>query len=97
MTVRVCALTTVNPNETEALSAYMATTTPLLEKAKAKIVVTYAVARTIVGDTVPSTVTIVEYPTIEDLESVFDSAEYGLLKEIRARAFLSYQISILTD
>lgn len=97
MTVRVFALTTLNPNQTEALSTYMATTSPLLEQAKARVVQTYTTASTMIGETVPNTITIVEYPDMDAVNSVFQSAEYGLLKEIRAQAFSNYQIAILAD
>jgi uncharacterized protein (DUF1330 family) len=95
MTVRVLALTSVNPNDTESLSIYMATTSPLMERANAKILTSYAIAETIVGDAMPATVTIVEYPDMNAVQSVFQSSEYGLLKEIRAKAFTTYRIGVL--
>ena len=97
MTIRVLALTTLNPDQTEALSTYMATTSPLLEQAKARVVQTYNTQSTLIGETVPNTVTIVEYPDMDAVNFVFQSAEYGLLKEIRAQAFSNYQIAILED
>lgn len=97
MTVKVFALTSVDPDEIEALSMYMTTTTPLLERAGAKIAETHTLQATLVGAEMPARVTIVEYPDMEAVHSVFDSAEYGMLKDVRARAFKHYQIGILDD
>ncbi len=92
MSVIVVALTTVNEDNLEALSTYMGTTGPLLEQAQARIVGRYEVERTIVGENHTTTVTIVEYPDQAAVDSVFESAEYGWLHEVRAQAFKHYQI-----
>jgi uncharacterized protein (DUF1330 family) len=95
MTVRILALTSVNEAEVEALSTYLATTGPLLEDAGATILERFNVVATIVGEEMPITVTIVGYPDVEATDKVFKSAEYGLLQEVRARAFRHYQVGLL--
>jgi uncharacterized protein (DUF1330 family) len=97
MTVKVIALTSVNCAEIEALSTYLAITGPLLEEAGATILERHSIVTTIVGDEMPMTVTIIEYPSIEATDKVFKSAEYGLLKEIRSKAFRHYQVGLLEN
>lgn len=95
MAVTVMAFTTVNPDNPEALSAYLATTSPLLEAAGAKILSSRAVTEAIVGEAPGRMVTMVEYPDRAAVDAVFGHAEYSLLKDIRAQAFLDYQVFIL--
>ncbi|THH38107.1 DUF1330 domain-containing protein [Aliishimia ponticola] len=92
MTVTIVALTTVNTENLDDVSTYLGTTTPLLDKAGARIVTRCEVARTIVGQLTPSMLTIVEYPNEDAIASVFESAEYGYLQEVRERAFLQYEV-----
>lgn len=95
MSVHVLALTTVNPDNPEALSAYIATTTPLLKEAGAEIVERYYVVEPIVGGPPAKVVTVVRYPDREAIRHVFEHAEYQTLREIREAAFLDYQINIV--
>ena len=95
MTVTVVALTSVNEEAVDALSTYMGTTSILLERAEAKIVSRMEISETIVGASGAKTITVVEYPSRSALSQVFDSAEYGLLKEIRKQAFSHYHILML--
>lgn len=97
MPVTVVALTTIDEDNLEALSTYIGTTGPLLEQANARIVGRYAVGKTIVGVPNASTVTIVEYPDQAAVDSVFESAEYGWLHEVRAKAFKHYQVMQVED
>ncbi|UWQ41284.1 DUF1330 domain-containing protein [Leisingera aquaemixtae] len=95
MAVIVFALTTIIPNDLEALSMYLGTTRPLLEGAGLEIFQGYEISDTIVGEKLPEMATIVRYPDRGAVDKVFQSAEYHALKEIRERAFLSYQIGIV--
>ncbi|WP_299166383.1 DUF1330 domain-containing protein [uncultured Tateyamaria sp.] len=95
MTVTVVALTSVNEEAVDALSTYMGTTSVLLERAEARIISRLEISETIVGTSDAKTITIVEYPSRFAVSQVFDSAEYGLLKEIREEAFSHYQILML--
>lgn len=95
MAVIVFALTTINPDDLEALSMYLGTTKPLLEEAGAEILQGYEISDTIVGEKLPEMATIVRYPNRAAVDEVFQSAEYQALKEIRERAFLNYQIGIV--
>ena len=92
MTVTVVALTSVKEDAVDALSTYLGTTSILLERAEAKIVSRMEISETIVGVSGAKTITVVEYPSRFALSQVFDSAEYGLLKEIREQTFSHYQI-----
>jgi uncharacterized protein (DUF1330 family) len=95
MAVFVFALTTVNTQDLEALTMYLGTTQPLLEKAGAEILQSYEIADTIVGEKLPQMATVVRYPSRSAVDMVFESTEYHALKEIRERAFLTYQIGIV--
>ena len=97
MPVKIAALTTVRPENTEELSIYMATTSPLLQQAGAKILARFPIAETVVGQTEPTMLTIVEYPNHDAVSLVFDSSEYGLLSEVRQKAFSTYEIFMLEE
>lgn len=97
MTVTIVALTRVNEDHLDDLSTYMATTAPLMENAGALVVSRLPVSNTVVGSTSPAFITLVEYPDGAAVSTVFDSAEYGLLKEVRARAFSTYEVFTLGE
>lgn len=97
MSVLVFALTTVNPNNIEALNIYLGTTTPLLAEVGAEIIQGYEIQETIVGESLPERVTIVRYPNRAAIDRVFESAEYHALRQIREQAFLKYQIGIVEE
>ncbi|WP_282095895.1 DUF1330 domain-containing protein [Epibacterium ulvae] len=94
MTVKVVALTSVNEDNIDALTTYIGVTSPLLERVGARIVERYQIEKTVIGDALPQTVTVVEYPDMAAVERVFEGAEYTGLREVRERAFTHYQISI---
>ncbi len=93
--VDILALTTPNPDDPEALVAYMATTQPLLERAGAEIIESREISKVVVRSPMPKIMTRVRYPSLDAVRDVFESAEYQTLKEVRERAFLDYQVSIL--
>lgn len=97
MSVLVFALTTVNPQNIEALNIYLGTTTPLLEEVGAEILQSYEINETVVGESLPERATIVRYPSREAVDRVFQSAEYHALREIREQAFLRYQIGVVDE
>lgn len=97
MTITIVALTTVNKDNLDDLSVYLATTDPLLRAANATIVGRFEIEETVVGQDKPASLTIVQYPSQAAVDSVFESSEYGMLQEIRARAFSYYQIFQLNE
>lgn len=94
MTITVIAMVTIAEDQPLALSQYLAVTTPLLERANAKIIKRFTMNEAVVGHRPAKTVVIVEYPNRAAVDMVFQSEEYKLLIPIRDRAFLSYDISI---
>lgn len=97
MSVLVLAFTTVNPNQPEALAAYLATTGPLLEEAQAEIIQRYQIDEEVIGSCAAKFVTMVRYPSRAAVDLVFQNAEYRALREIREQAFLDYQINIVSE
>lgn len=96
MTVKVIAITTVNPREPEALQEYLSRVAPLIESVGAKMLERYETQRTIVGNSMPQFVTLMEYPDEYAVEKVFGSDEYAGLKEVRHKAFTHYQIALVS-
>jgi uncharacterized protein (DUF1330 family) len=94
MTVTVVALLSINDAEPAALGEYFRITTPLLERAKAKIVKRFTLNEAIVGNRPAQMAVIVEYPDRAALDMVFESWEYRSAIPARDRAFLKYEVSI---
>lgn len=97
MSILVFALTTVNTDDLEALGMYLGITKPLLESAGAEIIQGYEISETLIGPDLADMVTIVRYPDRDAIDRVFQSSEYQSLKNIRERAFLSYQIGVVQE
>lgn len=97
MSVLIFAETTVNPDKPDALTAYMATTSPLLEKVGATIVQRYEVVEHVMGDTPAKFITIVRYPSREAVDQLFKCPQYKSLDKIKEEAFLHYRISIVRE
>lgn len=97
MAVKVIALVTINDDAPLALAQYLDVTTPLLEKAGAKIIQRFTLNEAVVGKRPAQSVVIVEYPSKEAVSDVFDSTEYQAIKSVRDRAFSNYQVSIVAD
>ncbi len=94
MAVTVIALLSINESEPQALGEYFRITTPLLERARARIVKRFTLIEPIVGNRPAQMAVIVEYPDREAVDSVFKSREYREAIPFRDRAFLKYEISI---
>lgn len=94
MAVTVIALLSINESEPQALGEYFRITTPLLERARARIVKRFTLNEAIVGNRPAEMAVIVEYPDREAVDSVFKSREYREAIPFRDRAFLKYEISI---
>lgn len=95
--VTVVALVSVNDDAPHALARYFAVTTPLLEKAGAKIVQRFLVSEDLVGAKPAQSMIIVEYPSREAVSLVFDSPEYQGIIEDRDKAFSTYQVSLVAE
>lgn len=94
MTVTVVALLSINDAEPAALGEYFRITSPLLERAKARIVNRFTLHEAIVGNRPAQMAVIVEYPDRAAVDMVFESREYRSAIPARDRAFLTYQVSI---
>lgn len=94
MTVTVVALLTINDAEPAALGEYFRITTPLLERARARIVRRFTLNETLVGARPAQMAVIVEYPDRSSVDMVFGSSEYRSAIPARDRAFLKYEVSI---
>lgn len=93
--VTVLAFVTVAEEDPAALAAYLRVADRLLTKAGARIVKRFFVNDVVVGKSPGRTVIIVEYPSREAVDAVFDSPEYRALIPIRQRAFRDYAITIV--
>lgn len=91
------ALVSINDDEPMALAQYMATTDLLMRAAGARIKSRFRVTEGVVGKVPAQTMIIVEYPDRTAIGQVFESAEYQAIRPIRDRAFLKYQVSVVTN
>lgn len=94
--VKILAMTTVNPEESDALAVYMNTVLPLVESVGGKLIERYEVGETIVGESSPKFVSIIEYPNEAAVRGVFQSTEHTAITDIRNQAFSSYTICFLS-
>lgn len=96
MAETVLAMTTLNPDEAEAIETYVSISSSLLKKAGAKVISQRETLATLVGEDVPQYVTLIEYPNRSAIEQVFESEAYNLLKPVRDKAFKQYKVCILS-
>lgn len=96
MSVKVIALVTINEDEPMALASYLAATGPLLEAVGGKIIQRFTVQETVVGNKPAQHVMIVDYPNRQAVDAVFGSQIYQDIVPIRDRAFLTYDVSVVS-
>ncbi|AFY72088.1 protein of unknown function DUF1330 (plasmid) [Thalassoporum mexicanum PCC 7367] len=94
MTATMIAFTTLNPEESEALQAYVEGTTPLMEAAGGKFVSRYSHQEAVIGTAGVQFVTIVEYPSATAIKELFASEAYQNLQPFKDKAFTEYNICI---
>lgn len=97
MAVQVIALVTVNDDEPLALAQYIAATTPLMEQAGGRVLRRFSVNEVVVGHKPAKLVIIIEYPSREAVDMVFNSQVYSDIVPTRDLAFLEYHVSIVSD
>lgn len=94
--VQVVASLTINPEEPEALDTYFGVAMPLIDKVGAKVIQKIEVGDPVVGEQPSELVMLVEYPSYEAVEKVFKSAEYQAVIPFREKAFLKYNVCIVS-
>lgn len=95
--VQLIASLTMNENEPEALQAYFDTVNPLVESVGGKILQTINVGPPVVGQTPSKMVMLVEYPSRDSINQVFESEEYKAIIPVRKLAFNTYNICFIED
>ena len=96
MSVKVIALVTVNDDQPLALAAYLQATAPLLKAAGATILQRFALTDTVVGEKPSQSVLIVEYPSRQAVDDVFQSDTYKAIIPTRDRAFSAYSVAVVS-
>lgn len=94
MTVSVIALLSINESEPQALGEYFRITTPVLDRARARIVKRFLLNKAVVGNRPARMAVIVEYPDHAAVDLVFQSSEYRQAIPFRDKAFLNYKVSV---
>lgn len=95
--VTVIALVTIAEDNPMALAEYFRVTGPLLERAGARITKRFQVNEAVVGGAPAQSVLMVEYPSRAAVDMVFGSPEYQSIIPVRNKAFLTYQVSIVSE
>ena len=95
--IQVVASMAFNPQEPEALQTYFDVAMPLLEKVGAKVAQKIEVGDPVIGEKASEIVMLVDYPSYDAIDSVFESDEYKAVIPIRDKAFLKYNVCIVND
>ena len=94
--IQVVASLTINPEEPQALQAYMDGAMALIEKAGGKVVQTINLGDAIVGDPPSELLMLVDYPSYDAVDYVFRSKAYRDIIPHRNKAFLKYNICLVS-
>ncbi len=95
--VQVVASMAFNPQEPEALQTYFDVAMPLLQKVGAKVAQKIEVRDPVIGVKASEIVMLVDYPSYDAIDRVFESDEYKAVIPIRDKAFLKYNVCIVND
>ena len=96
MSVTILALIKINEDEPAALAQYLAITMPLLDRVGAEVLKRFSIASAHIGEP-PSMAIFIEYPNRAAIRTVFNSPEYREIIDVRDRAFLQYDTSIVAQ
>ena len=96
MSVYVIACLTPNPDQVEDYQTYLSVAMPLMEKVGGKLSQHFPVGDVVVGNKPAEAIMVVEYPDIAAVHALFQSPEYLALIPTRDRAFLTYNVSIVS-
>ena len=94
MAVRLVVLTSLNPDMQAELDEYMKVAGKLMSAVGAEVVERYELQTNIAGDGEFQFVMVIDYPDQASVDSVFKSAEYLALSNVKEAAFSRYQIYI---
>ncbi len=75
----------------------MSVTRPLLDEVGAQIKTSFGIGDAVVGEPVGERLMIVEYPSLEALNKIFESDAYKSIVPARDRAFSKYSVSIIEE
>jgi uncharacterized protein (DUF1330 family) len=95
--VQVMASLTVNPNEPDALQHYFDMASMLMQRVGAEIVQRIELGAPVVGEKSAEIVLLVNYPSYRAIDMVFKSPEYKTLIPFRDKAFLKYNVCIVSN
>ncbi|SED05742.1 Uncharacterized conserved protein, DUF1330 family [Tenacibaculum sp. MAR_2009_124] len=85
---------TINPKGKEELSKYLEKTEILYKKVNAKPVHKFMITKTLIGESTPNLVSIMEFQNIHSLNDVFESDDYKELIPYREKAFTKLEAFI---
>ncbi|TPN82789.1 DUF1330 domain-containing protein [Aquimarina algicola] len=85
--VNLTIVATIDPHGKDELSHYLEKVGALYKKVDAKPVNKFKVTKPLIGNHKPSLVSIMEFPNMNSLNSVFESEEYKQLIPYREKAF----------
>jgi uncharacterized protein (DUF1330 family) len=96
MPVKVIALVTINDDQPRALAAYLEATLPLLEAVGGSIAQRFTVQGQVVGNMPAKSVMIINYPSYEAVQELFESEAYQNIIPTRNLAFKDYSVSVVS-
>ena len=94
--IQLVASLTINPEEPEALRAYFETATRLMSRFKGTLVQRLELGDPVIGEKVSEIILVVNYPSYIEVDEMFASSEYRSIVPMRDRAFLKYNVCIVS-
>ncbi|MEM1299135.1 MAG: DUF1330 domain-containing protein [Pseudomonadota bacterium] len=95
--IQVIASLTTNPDEPEALKKYFEIALPLVASVGARVSQRITMGDPVIGEQASEMILVVDYPSYQAIDDVFQSAAYRSIIEARDKAFLKYNICIVDD
>ena len=90
--VTMIVLAQINPEGKESLAVYIELSAPIFKEAGGVPVNKYKITGQLLGENPLSLVSVMEFPSIEVLNAVFENEKYKALIDLRNKAFLKLEI-----
>ena len=94
--IQLVASLTINPDEPEALRTYFETAARLMARYNGTLVQRIELGDPVVGEKVSEIIMVVNYPSYTEVDEMFASATYRSVIPMRDKAFLKYNVCIVS-
>lgn len=95
--MKIIAIVVLREGGADALTTYLETVGPLIERAGGRLIDRSEVTEVLEGNTSAQFITTVKYPDRLAVAQVFDSDEYRKLRGTREQAFSRYDVYVIDE